>query len=372
MNYLLNIFKVKFMNIRPKITLLNQKLQRPSAINSTPRDKKLVWLDKNENIDPILQKVTKKVLSSISNESIFTYPEAGLLYKKLANLYGLNAEGLILTPGSDGVIRMAFEAFVNEKDSVFHTFPTFAMYPVYSQIFGANVTLFEYCNINGLPTLNTDLLIKKIKKIKPKLVCLPNPDSPTGTIVEKKIIYEILKACEISESILLIDEAYFPFYDETAAKLTFDSKNIIVARTFAKAWGAAGMRIGYAIAHPDTIIYLHKLRPMYEVGTFSIEFMNQMLDFEHEMINSVSRIISARDYFANEMQLLGFKVINTEANFIHVDFGSKSKIIHEFLFDKVLYRQFIDHKSLQGFSRFSIGNIEIMEKVVNWIKTSIK
>jgi histidinol-phosphate aminotransferase len=359
------------MSIRPKFTLLNKQLIRPSALDSKPRNKNLIWLDKNENIDPILQKVTKNVMDSISIESINTYPEAGPLYKKISKLYGTQEDGLILTPGSDGAIRMVFEAFVNENDCIFHTYPTFAMYPVYSKIFGANVTLFEYSNKNGQPFLDTNLLIEKIKSLKPKLVCLPNPDSPTGTIVENKVIIEILNACEISNSILLIDEAYYPFYNDSPIELTFNSRNIIIARTFAKAWGAAGMRIGYAIGHPDTILYLHKIRPMYELGTIPIEFMNKMLDYENEMLDSVKRIKLARSYFVDEMRNLGFKVINTEANFVHVNFGLKSTLIQEYLSDKVLYRDFIDHQSLQGFSRFSIGTLDIMEKIVNWIKTSI-
>ena len=360
------------MSIRPKNSLLNPNLKRPSALNSSPRDKKLIWLDKNENIDPDLAKVTENILNSIPTESIFTYPEPGALYTKLAKLYDLDPACLLLTPGSDGVIRMVYEAFVNENNKVFHTYPTFAMYHVYSQIFGAAVSLFEYTQVNGLPKLDTDKLIENINLIKPKLVCLPNPDSPTGTVVEMQVILEILKACENSNSILLIDEAYYPFYKESPVKLILESKNLIIARTFAKAWGAAGLRIGYAIAHPDTIIYLHKIRPMYEVGTVPINFMSKMLDFENEMQNSVTRIINARTYFVNQMKFLGFKVINTEANFVHVNFGFKSKLIHNFLSDKVLYRQSIDHHSLEGFSRFSIGTLEIMEKIVNWIKISIK
>jgi histidinol-phosphate aminotransferase len=360
------------MSIRPKNSLLNPNLKRPSALNSSPRDKKLIWLDKNENIDPDLAKVTENILNSIPSESIFTYPEPRALYTKLAKLYDLDPACLLLTPGSDGVIRMVFEAFINENDKVFHTYPTFAMYPVYSQIFGATVSLFEYTQVNGLPKLDTDKLIENIKLIKPKLVCLPNPDSPTGTVVKTQVILEILKACENANSILLIDEAYYPFYKETPVKLILESRNLIIARTFAKAWGAAGMRIGYAIAHPETIAFLHKIRPMYEVGTVPIDFMTKMLDFENVMLNSVNRIISSRTYFVKEMKLLGFEVINTEANFVHINFGSKSNLIHNFLADKVLYRQALDHHSLMGFSRFSIGNLEIMKKIINWIKIAIK
>ena len=190
------------MSILPKKTLVNPELQRPSALNSSPRDKNLIWLDKNENVDPELAEITKNILNAIPSESIYTYPEPGPLYTKLAKLYDLDPKSLLLTPGSDGAIRMVFEAFVNENDKVFHTYPTFAMYHVYSQIFGASVSLFEYSEVNGIPKLDTDKLIENIKLLKPKLVCLPNPDSPTGTVIEIKVISEILKACEFANSIL--------------------------------------------------------------------------------------------------------------------------------------------------------------------------
>ena len=267
---------------------------------------------------------------------------------------------------------MVFEAFVNENDVVLHTSPTFAMYSVYSQIFGASVRILEYTSENGLPKLNTDQMLSVIEMEKPKLVCLPNPDSPTGTIIEISILLKILEACEKVESVLLIDEAYFPFYNETVAHLTMRSKNLIVARTFAKAWGVAGLRIGYAIANPETLSYLHKIRPMYETSTLGIEFMTRMMDNVAEMENSVDRIIEGRTYFVHEMKSLGFDVINTKANFVHVRFNDKAVHVHDFLSDKVLYRKTFNHQSLSGYSRFSIGPKEIMQIIVNWIKQAIK
>jgi histidinol-phosphate aminotransferase len=360
------------MSIRPKTPLLNKDLKRPSALESIPRNPDLLWLDKNENVDPVLSAFTKKLLSTILPETLFSYPEAGELYNKIAQWSNLKPESLLLTPGSDGAIRLIFEAFVNEGDIVINTSPTFAMYAVYGQVFGASVRIIEYENRNNGPFLDIDKMIAMVVSEKPKLVCLPNPDSPTGTVVARHRIQQLLKTCEDSGSVLLIDEAYYPFYNETVADLTNFSRNLIIARTFAKAFGLAGLRIGYAIANPETISFLHKIRPMYETSTIGIDFMNKMMDHLDEMKDSVKRITEGRTYFVKELRSLGFQVIDTNANFIHVDFHNFSDKIHTYLSDKVLYRNKFDHPSLPGYSRFSVGPKEVMMPVIDWIKQAIK
>ena len=95
------------MSIRPRPSLLNPDLRRPSALQSVPRGPQQLWLDKNENLDPQLMALTHEVLSSIPREVLATYPEAGMLYRKLARWVGVSPESLLLTPGSDGAIRVA-------------------------------------------------------------------------------------------------------------------------------------------------------------------------------------------------------------------------------------------------------------------------
>src|SRR5271163_1510849 len=134
----------RIMTTRPKRALLNPALKRPSALDSVPRDPGQLWLDKNENLDPGLTALSRDVLSTIPASALSTYPEAGELYRKLGRWAGVSPESLLLTPGSDGVIRLVFEAFVEPGDSVVHTSPTFAMYPVYAQMFGVDVHEIDY------------------------------------------------------------------------------------------------------------------------------------------------------------------------------------------------------------------------------------
>jgi len=360
------------MSIRPRQSLLNPQLQRPSALNSVPRNPDSIWLDKNENLDPGLLAVTRNVLQEIPATTLATYPEAGSLYRKLALWAGVDPDSLLLTPGSDGAIRLVFEAFVESGDAVVHTDPTFAMYPVYSQMFGAQVFLVKYAKTATGPYLDPAEIVSVLKKNRPKLLCLPNPDSPTGTTVEPDVLCEILAECEAAGTVMLLDEAYHPFYDWSAVPWTQASRNLIVARTFAKAWGAAGFRIGYAVAHPETIALLHKMRPMYEVSSLAVEFMSRLLDHSTEMGRSVARINDGKSFFTSEMRSLGFDVLPTAANFIHVAFGQKGSGVHAEMSNKVLYRVGFDQACLAGYSRFTVAPRETMAIVAGYIKQALE
>ena len=359
------------MSIRPRRSLLNPALKRPSALLSQARDESALWLDKNENLDPILMGLAHKILQSTESIHIPTYPEIGDLYRKLSQWVGVSPESLLITPGSDGGIRLTFEVFVEHAEPVIYTNPTFAMYRVYSQMFGAEECVIDYVPSDSGPYLDPKTIIHMLRQKRPKLFCLPNPDSPTGTVVQEELLQEILSVCEETDTVFLLDEAYHPFYDWTAVQWTQQSRHLVIVRTFAKAWGAAGLRIGYLVAHPETITLFHKMRPMYEVGSVSIEFMNKMLEHPQAMEDSVARINEGKMYFINEMSLMGFKVLPAAGNFIHVCFGDKGNLVAKVLADKVLYRHFFEHPALAGFSRFSIAPKNDMEKVVDLIRKAI-
>ena len=359
------------MRIRPRPSLSNPELRRPSALNSIPRSSQQLWLDKNENLDPELMALTHELLSSIPREVLATYPEAGELYRKLARWVGVSAESLLLTPGSDGAIRLAFEAVVEQGDAVIHTAPTFAMYPVYSQMFGAQVREIHYTPSAQGPMMDTAKIIDAVQAFKPKLLCLPNPDSPTGTTVAPEVMREILTECEAAGTLLLVDEAYHPFHESSVTSWTQSSPNLVVARTFAKAWGVAGLRIGYAVADPQTIALLHKLRPMYESSTLAIEFMCKMLDHTEAMMQSVARINEGKREFETRMKSLRFQVLQTGGNFTQVAFGERGPAIHAALSGKVLYRAAFEHACLAGYSRFSTAPKAIMMQVAGLIERAV-
>lgn len=356
--------------IRPVEPLLDPRLTRPKALDSTPRDESQVWLDKNENLDPELLALSRRIIAEVPDLAFATYPECGDVYRKIGARDGVDPRSLLLTPGSDGAIRFAFQAFVRPGDAVVHSNPTFAMYPVYSMIYGARAVPVDYVATPEGPRLPLEGFVDAILQNRPTLVCLPNPDSPTGSVVPHEGLREILRACDSVRAAFLVDEAYYPFHPETVVPWVAGYPGLIVARTFAKAWGVAGIRVGYSVAAPETAELLHKMRPMYEVGTIQVAFLERLLDHADAMERSVERIKEGGRHFRERMAAMGFEGPPTHGNFVHVAFGEAGDRVHAALADHVLYRKAFGHPALKGLTRFSLAPKDIMERVAQRIESA--
>jgi len=354
-----------------RIPVTDRLLTRPDWTAGVPRNPRLLWLDKNENADPELARLTARLVSEIDPVTIYTYPECTPLYWKLAEYLKVKSRNLLMTAGSDGAIRSVYEAFIDPGDTIIHTVPTFAMYGVYSKMYGANVVPLSYRASDNGPLLEVREVIDTIIQTRPKLVCLPNPDSPTGTIFDPIEMCKIIEAAGESGSLILIDEAYHPFYEQTVLPWIDKYDHLVLARTFAKAWGISGLRIGYAAACPDIAYLLHKVRPMYEVNTLAVAVAEKLLDHTDEVMASVRRLNSGRDAFIREMQALGLRTLVTHGNFLHVEFGRHAEAVHQALAKIVLYRLDGGDPCLKGFSRFSATTKERFKPVIETIQNVI-
>jgi histidinol-phosphate aminotransferase len=358
----------------PKVRneLLQNKVMRPDWTQDTSKNKALLWLDKNENVDQEYLSFIKQATSEHWQSELNVYPNCSALYKKLAHHLNISPRNLLLGAGSDGVIRYAFETFVSSGDKVVYPHPTFAMYSVYSDMFGANSCKVHYQASPSGPYLDIDLFIKTIKDNQPTLVCLPNPDSPTGTLIPHEQLLLIIEAAADVNAAILIDEAYYPYSDYTVLPLIDQYPNLIVTRTFSKAWGLAGARVGFAAGNEALINLMHKVRPMYEIGAVSAAIIDKALDCTNEMMLSVKRINEGKAYFILEMKKLGFHTLETAGNFQHVAFGDKSTIIHAALKNIVLYRQDFPGTALEGYSRFTATTQCEFKKIVDHINMALQ
>ena len=338
--------------------LLDPSLVRPATWQSSPRREGLIWLDKNENLDPELLAANARHLRATADLALATYPEAAALYHKLAAWCGVPVDGLMLTPGSDGAIRLIFQACLAPGETVLHTQPTFAMYPVYGKMFGATAATLTYRRGPNGPELTVEEVIEALRAHQPKLFCLPNPDSPTGTVFNPEGMRALLDECARLGTVFLVDEAYHPFHRETMVPLTRTHRNLFVARTFSKAWGCAGLRVGYLVGHPEMMPFLHKLRPMYEVGTFSVAVMERIIDHPGAMEASVARLEKGRAALLETVHGLGYTSFPTVGNFQHVCFGEAASRIHPALSGVALYRPDFQEECLRGASRFSLTTAE--------------
>ena len=286
----------------------NKNLTRPNWIKQEHRSLHKAWLDKNECADPEMNKIVMQSLSKIPAEAVFSYPELDVLYSKVASFSNVLPENVLLTAGSDGAIRSCFESCIQPGDSIVLSRPTFAMYEVYSKVYGAHVTWLDY------------------------------EKSPKGPILDVDNVMNVIK-----------------------------KNHLVVVRSFSKAWGAAGLRVGYALANKELIALLHKQRPMYEVGNVSAKAIEILLDHEKDMKLSVERVNAGKKYFQDAMKAIGLFSYESYGNFLHVRFGRYADEIHKALEGKVYYRKDFNVPCLEGYSRFSATTIERFKPIIKCI-----
>lgn len=348
--------------------LLSDNIKRPHwNKKATDRNFKKICLDKNENNDENLIEIYKNIFNKSFKTSVSYYPNLYDTYNSIAKLNRVSISNILVGAGSDGIIRSVFETFIQKGDLVLKTSPTFQMYEIYSKIYQAKTIDVQYIKRDNHIFFDFEKFVKIIKNNKIKLICLPNPDSPTGTIISNKKMEIIIKEANKKNTIVLIDEAYYHFYGKSVIKFLKRYKNLIISRTFAKAWGLAGLRIGYGIGNQELIKYMNKVKSMYEVNTFAAHVIPQVIAKKKNVLKSVKILNNSKEFFLKELNKMGFQTLKSYGNFCHVKFGVQSKKIHKVLKNHVLYKENFKEKCLKGYSRFSLTNKNNFKKILNLI-----
>jgi histidinol-phosphate aminotransferase len=344
---------------------IHQNIFRPDWLYNEIRHKNKLWLDKNENTDKKLTEFIKKIFNNLDICYFNSYPNLSKLYLKLSKFLKISPEEILLTNGSDGGIRAVFETFINPNDLVVRTEPTFAMYSIYCKIYKTKEILIKY---NKELCLDIGFILKTIKSKKPKLVCLPNPDSPTGQIIEEKLIKKILAEALKSKTFVLIDEAYFEYYQKTFIYKINNFPNLIIVRTSGKAYGLSGARIGYLISNKKIIKKLHQTKSMYEVNYVGAELFFQLLKKNNNNFiqNIVKEHLIAKTFFENKIKKLGYNIIKTYSNFVIVDFKKNTKEVLARI-KKLCYFKYFCEGPLKGKARFSLTNFKNFKKILKLI-----
>ncbi len=217
-------------------------------------------LDFNERTALPSKRVKTALMEAIQGK-LQMYPEYGALEMALARYAGAPQENILITNGSDEAISLIFRTFVGARDTVVVPEPSFSMFTQYAKIAGASVVSPPYDTRTGAYPL--DQVLAACDR-NPKLIIICNPNNPTGTLVSVSDIKRI--ATRSPRSVILVDEAYAEFSGVTAVSLIAQNPNIIITRTFSKAFGLAALRIGYILANPVFIAELTKVKGPYDVN----------------------------------------------------------------------------------------------------------
>ena len=318
-------------------------------------------LDKNEGIVGFDKEFMENLRREITADFLTTYPEISSLYPKIARWIGCRQENIYITAGSDAAIKAVFEVFVEPGDIVALLSPTYAMFYVYAEMFQAHLVEIHYKE--GL-SLSTEDILKVLYEQRPKLICIANPNSPTGTVLPQGDLRNIVDVAGRQNTVVLLDEAYYLFYPESLVDLIYDHPNLVVIRTFSKAMGLASARLGFAVAHSDTTRCLHTVRPMYETNAFAVRFAELVLDNMHLVERNLDEVRKGKEYLEKELGALGTPYFKSYANFILIDVGSFERGIelgNALYHQKILIKSGFKDDVLRDCIRVTIGNVKQME-----------
>jgi len=317
---------------------------------SVPVDK-IIKMDANENPYGCSPRV-KQVLANFSG--IHIYPDSGQqeLRKQLQGYTGVPMEHIVASAGSDQLIDLLMRLFISKGDEVINCIPTFAMFQFF-------INLMDGTTVNVLRDENFMVDVKAIKKAitpKTKLILLATPNNPTGTIMPKKDILEVLDIGLPT----LVDEAYYEFTGETMASMVGKYKNLMVLRTFSKWAGLAGLRIGYGMFPTEIASYLLRIKEPYCVNVAAQLAAIESIKDKDYLLEKVKIIITERDRLFNMLKGTGWlNPYPSKANFILCTMlKGKAKNIQQILEENGILVRYFDTPLLKDSLRISVGKPE--------------
>src|SRR3989338_394126 len=308
-------------------------------------------LDFNENSIGPSPKVLEK-LKQITREDIAIYPEYSLLKQKISNYLNIEKEEVLPTNGTDEAIMLVINSFVNKGDEVIIPTPTFAIFNFYASQAEASIKKLLYNEDLSFPVNNVLQAITK----NTKLIVLVNPNNPTGSIIFEKDIEEILKKAKKNNAIVLIDEAYYEFYGKSSISLIKKYYNLIILRTFSKAFGIAGLRLGVIVSNKNFIKILSKAISPYSVNNLAVILGIEALNDTKYVKKYVDEVNKSKEILLKEFDRCNIKIYSSEANFFVAKLGENAQEIYEKLKQRgILIRDRTDYPLLKGCLRIGIG-----------------
>jgi histidinol-phosphate aminotransferase len=318
-----------------------------------------VKLDANESPFDLPEAVKKKLIAFLSGDSqVNLYPDTNSteLRKTLSAYWKVDVDGIVVGTGSDQLIQVLINVFVGKGDRVICPVPSFSMYSLNTIVAGGipvELPLLPEENYRYRP----DEVIRKAGEEKAKLIFLCTPNNPTGDTIPLEDIVHIAEGCP--DSIIAIDEAYAEFSGETAVSLVERYENVILLRTFSKAYGLAGVRCGYSLSSKALANEINKVRPPYNISSLSQYTAQLVFEEREEVSRKIESIIRERESLANILkEMKGVMVYPSRSNFLLVKIGNSRRVYEELVKRGVLVRSFGSMPRLEDCLRISVGSRE--------------
>lgn len=311
-------------------------------------------LDQNESPWEPPSRIKERVVRELLGREWSRYPEfhADEVREALARRFGWPLEGILVGNGSNELLALAVEAFAGPGRELLGVLPCFGLYPVYAVRAGATP---RFLGPREDLTTPLDELHRELARDPRRPVLLASPNNPTGEALAPADLAALARALE---GPLLLDAAYAEHAEHDYRPLLDDHPNLLLFRTFSKAWALGGLRAGYLLAHPDLVAELLKVKLPYNVGHATAVAARVSLEEEPVARRRVALVRGRRGQWAETLRGFGLHVFPSQANFLLVRFGSaeEARRVHRGLAERgVLVRDVGGGPGLAGCLRISIG-----------------
>jgi histidinol-phosphate aminotransferase len=327
-----------------------------SPLSSPPID---LRLDMNESTTGCSPRVLA-ALRSVDARTLALYPQREAGEKLVADSLGVAAEELLLTNGADEGIDLVCRAYLAPGGEIILITPAFAMYEIFAQTDDATIVRVPCGPEFSFP------LERVLDAISPqtRLIVICNPNNPTGLPVARSAIMQVIQAA--THSAVLLDEAYFDFYGQTMMDQIGKLPNLFIARTFSKAYGLAGLRLGVMAGEKQQMSVLRRMASPFNVNAFAITGLAEALADREFVDDYVAQVRATREWLRQELEQLQIKCWPSQANFILCRIGENKKAVLEALRARGIALR--DRPDCEGCVRISIGKQQEMERLVAELK----
>jgi histidinol-phosphate aminotransferase len=320
-----------------------------------PKKEDVTKLNTNENPYPPSPDVMK-VLAEVSAEQLRRYPDpkGDEFRKAAAEVNDVSADCIMCCNGGDELLSSALLAFCDIRRVLAYPVPTYSLYPVLAEI--------QNCSSIEVPFDGEFNLPSKLAGTGAALTIVCNPNAPNGSFIR---VEELASLADELSGVLLIDEAYVDFAEANCASLVKSFDNLIILRSMSKGYSLAGLRFGYAIAAPDLIAGLMKVKDSYNVDAVSIAVAAAAIRDRKYFAENIEKVKKERKRLTEKLRALGFIVPKSYANFVLADSkGFKASEIYDKLVRRNIYVRYFDLAGLDNKLRISVGTKEQNNKLL--------
>jgi histidinol-phosphate aminotransferase len=339
----------------------------PYVPGEQPKINNLIKLNTNENpYGP-----SPKVLEALQKEAadtlrLYPDPNSDALKKTIADYHGLNQNQVFVGNGSDEVLAHVFNALLKHDLPILFPDITYSFYPVYCGLY--EIT-FEVVALNDAFEIRVDDYLRPNGGI-----IFPNPNAPTGRLLSLAEIERLLKAN--TKSVVVIDEAYIDFGGESAVHLVKKYPQLLVTHTLSKSRSLAGLRVGYAVGHPDLIDALHRVKDSfnsYPLDRFAQAGAVAAMQDQAYFDETRQHVIKTREKLVADLEKMGFEVLPSGANFIFARHPKHdgAELTAKLRAENIVIRHFKKPAKVDQFLRITVGTDTECQALVSALKKMV-